>query len=560
MADRKHVLHVKSNVVTPTDKYGITGYEKVSKRPNPQDILPGEIALNYGKDGELLTIKNSNGEIVGFVNENEYLLAQKITAAAIATEKTDRINAINEAVTAQKAVMTQNIISLSYTELKALRDNEKLKPGQFYRINDYITSTSASLTQSANHPFDIVVMALDNKTLSENAAAIQTGERTDPYTGEVSHDTYFDNSNLNAWQLKYCIDNDKIRFDWADDTDTTISFTGTSLNSGEVMDFVYNSHGDYGYIWKSIDGETTVFTENRNPEVGSEIWDDPIEQNIWGTVQSLNTTPSGKGVIYYMKDEYNNECPYDFKNIMFQAEITINGSVRTDYYYTFTWVNGEGDIEDAAIVAPTITTDQSVVGVYDNVIKPCYAYEREGSDDAPFTQMLNEIIFVSDSYYSSGHFGGIRRNKFGNDCYLNIFRNICNDNVFGSDCNNNTFGNQCHYNTFGNQCYYNTFGSDCNNNTFGNYCNNNTFTIGCPNNTIGNECNHITFNNASQYVTVESGNQSITLKWGGEDDGTLRNITIAQGNTPKTIVHKTSMDNFKTVYYNTHTTVDGVVQ
>lgn len=543
MADRKHVLHVKSNVVTPTDKYGITGYEKVSKRPNPQDILPGEIAVNYGKDGELLTIKNSNGEIVGFVNENEYLLAQKITAAAIATEKTDRINAIHEAVTAQKTFMTQNIISLSYTELKALRDNEKLKPGQFYRINDYITSTSVSLTQSANHPFDIVVMALDNKTLSENAAAIQTGERTDPYTGEVSHDTYFDNSNLNAWQLKYCIDNDKIRFDWADDTDTTISFIGADVDEEET-EFVYYSQDIGGlYIWKSIDGETDVYTENRNPEVDSSILEgDPIDPTTWGTVKSVNTTPSGKGVIYYMKDEYNNECPYDFKNIMVQAEITINGSVRTDYYYTFTWVNGDGDIEDAVIVAPTITDEQSVIGVYDNVIKPCYAYDYYGSDSEPFTQMLNEIIFVSDAYYSSGYFGGIRRNKFGNDCHQNKFRNRCNDNVFG----NNSF--------------FNTFGDNCYNNTFGDHCYNNTFTIGCQNNTIGNDCHNITFNNASQYVTVEPGNSLITLNWGGVDSGTLRNITIAQGNTPKTIVHDTSMDNFKTVYYETNTTVDGVVQ
>jgi hypothetical protein len=26
-------------------------------------------------------------------------------------------------------------------------------------------------------------------------------------------------------------------------------------------------------------------------------------------------TENGEGVIYYMKDEFNNECPYDFKNI-----------------------------------------------------------------------------------------------------------------------------------------------------------------------------------------------------------------------------------------------------
>jgi hypothetical protein len=28
-------------------------------------------------------------------------------------------------------------------------------------------------------------------------------------------------------------------------------------------------------------------------------------------------TEKGKGVIYYMKDEWGNEAPYDFKNIQF---------------------------------------------------------------------------------------------------------------------------------------------------------------------------------------------------------------------------------------------------
>ena len=27
---------------------------------------------------------------------------------------------------------------------------------------------------------------------------------------------------------------------------------------------------------------------------------------------------NGKGVIYYMKDEYGNEAPYDFKNVKFK--------------------------------------------------------------------------------------------------------------------------------------------------------------------------------------------------------------------------------------------------
>jgi len=32
----------------------------------------------------------------------------------------------------------------------------------------------------------------------------------------------------------------------------------------------------------------------------------------------------GKGVIYYMKDEWNNECPYDFKNIKFNGKFTFS--------------------------------------------------------------------------------------------------------------------------------------------------------------------------------------------------------------------------------------------
>lgn len=35
-------------------------------------------------------------------------------------------------------------------------------------------------------------------------------------------------------------------------------------------------------------------------------------------------TENGKGIIYYMKDELGNECPYDFKNIMFKRYFETN--------------------------------------------------------------------------------------------------------------------------------------------------------------------------------------------------------------------------------------------
>ena len=123
-----------------------------------------------------------------------------------------------------------NAFNINYSDLVTLRNNNQLVPGLSYRIVDYVTTTLQEETQSANHPFDLIVTAISNNELSEYATAcLHEG------------DTYFFGNKLNQWTIKYCLDNDTSRFAWASD----------------------------------------------------------------------------KGVIYYMKDEFNNEAWYDFKNIMF---------------------------------------------------------------------------------------------------------------------------------------------------------------------------------------------------------------------------------------------------
>ena len=98
-------------------------------------------------------------------------------------------------------------VSITYAALKALRDGGTLKPGQYYRITDYVTTTAQAETQSAGHLFDIIVRADSASTLSESA-----------YAARHDGDTYFQNANLEAWRLKYCLDNDTTRFAWADAT------------------------------------------------------------------------------------------------------------------------------------------------------------------------------------------------------------------------------------------------------------------------------------------------------------------------------------------------------
>ena len=479
MADRKHLLHVKSNVVEKTRQYGIDDFLVTPKKP--VDLMYGEIAVNYGKGVEALTIKNSEDNVVAFVNENDFYEAGEITAAALATEKKEReeaefvtadaLNYLNDKIdTSAVSVM----VSTTYDEIKSLRDQSKLKSGQFYRITDYVTTSTQKNTRSAGHAFDVIVIATDVDTLNENAKAIK-------HEG----DTYFADCNLDAWEIKYDLDNNTNKYAWADET-------------------------------------------------------------------------NGKGVIFYMKDEWDNECPYDFKNIQFKRwavtdvqndkldETTLNSLKAafvynndntkfipryayknsdcvygdtthlvngddSDWYYTFSTFKFENnifalnEIEDASIKGNNFYNDESGGGCLGNSIKPDYDNMASKYDGIDGVQYLNNIVF--NGYYETIEKGyvyhcfansiGYRSYNFtfGNGCHGNSFGNDCSDNSFGHDCSNNSFGNHCLNNSFGISYKYNSFGNGCGGNSFGNSCYNNTFGNDCSDNSFGNSCYYNSFGN-----------------------------------------------------------------
>lgn len=133
--------------------------------------------------------------------------------------------------------IAQTMVETTYADLKSMRDNGTLTPGMWYRITDYVCTTTQSNTISAGNKFDVIVLATGTNSLSEQARAIN-------HTPQEGETDYFANSNLSAWQIWYCLDNDTNRFTWVDAT-------------------------------------------------------------------------NGKGVIYRMIDEWENDCEYDFKNIMY---------------------------------------------------------------------------------------------------------------------------------------------------------------------------------------------------------------------------------------------------
>ena len=465
-------------------------------------------------------------------------------------------------------------ISITYSDLVDLRNNSELNPGTKYRITDYVTTTSQPNTQSAGHQFDIIVEALSENTLSEDAKAIQN-----------ENDEYFDGSNLEAWELKYCLDNDTARFGWAV-TNTTVNSENVNIIDTLITDngfndpflpdyyiyidtagneferYVPEEEGDgmrdtdffieYGretspdglenqlciykndlsdenymeggeeegpdyadkfFYWSTEEVDGIIYDKWKKSETDSGWNITDGGGNVFILTQRITTGEinlvenKGKGVIYYMKDEFNNETPYDFKNIKFYRE------KQNKYVFTFSWINENEDVEDLTLRQDLLSGDRIAYGTHNNIIK---IYNKGNQ------QQLNDVTFVSSYLYDSGFFNGCHSNSLGNNCHSNSFGNNCYSNSLGNNCQSNSLGNgcysnslgngcysnslgnncysnslgnNCYYNSLGNYCYYNSFGDQFNYNTFGNYCYNNTFGNYCYSNTFGDQFNYNSLGN-----------------------------------------------------------------
>jgi hypothetical protein len=213
---------------------------------------------------------------------------------------------------------------------------------------------------------------------------------------------------------------------------------------------------------------------------------------------------NGFGVIYWMKDEWDNEAPYDFKNIRFQRTMT-NGAndSQGEIAYVFTFNNyADGVNYDATVLAAT----NNKIRCCNNVISE---YRNTSSGD--YKLMLNNIAFLNVYANNTGY--TCSGNKFGFSCRSNTFGNNCDNNTFGNSCYNNTFGNNCNNNTFGNGFQYNTFGNNCYNNTFGNSCAQNTFGNSCGDNTFGNYCQFIVVSDGAEAFSVSTGSEGHPVKY-----------------------------------------------
>lgn len=255
-----------------------------------------------------------------------------------------------------------------------------------------------------------------------------------------------------------------------------------ALHSGDT--YFANNDLSAWKLWYCLDNDTTRFA-----------WAD-------------NTSGNGRGVIYRMIDEFNNDVPYDFKNIQFKHPTNHSYSF---YYYTFS--NNIGSTDYSLSISRQC---------FSNTIKE-YTINNQ--------KQLNHIVFNEGKCYC---------NFFNVGCFNNYFDFGCNYNFFGNECYNNSFGSSCCNNSFGNGCVFNSFESDCRCNSFGNNCLFNSIGYNCCYNSFGNDCYYIKFTDNSstsdnyryyKYNHFGDGCQYIVFRGAEEASSAaqVQNYNFAQG-------------------------------
>jgi len=380
--------------------------------------------------------------------------------------------------------------SVTYSELVALVNGGGLVAGMKYRITDYVTKINgvydisavagqtayAPYCKSAEHAFDLIVTAIDESTLDEHAVATQ-------HEG----DTYFANNDLEAWDIKYTIENDPTKYMWADAT-----------NGKGVIFHMKDEYGnEAGYDFKNLlflayalagrdgySGDLVYDAENQPKRYGSSY---AFFDALYRYLASGSYNPPF--------DKYDFAVGANILGVIQFSEITDTflSTFNAGLYYTF----------DVLASDLTTHTDGSLNNgsgrAVGNVIEPCTDVLYDFLNMPSLPMGLNCTIFEN---FDDGSSYNMVFNHICGNAYLNIFGDSCsgNDigeyshgNVFGNDCDSNIFGSNCSFNIFETECESNIFENGCGANTFGEYCVSNTFKNGCSSNIFGDSCNYNTF-------------------------------------------------------------------
>ena len=326
------------------------------------------------------------------------------------------------------------------------------------------------------------------------------------------------------------------------DYETTVANDEEARSAGHVFDLILRAISSDTLSEEAYAIQSERDTDGYFSDANLNAW------QVWYCLDNDTTRfqwadeENGKGVIYRLIDEWQNDCPYDFKNVQFKRyrcnainenlepaycgfenmdsadyELDMEDSIWAYTFSLITWEDNDyttmvvQNLEDASLkIRPDMDFDVND----DKTLPNCYNYHNfcEKNSIQSFStsilideayhyiRVLNNIVMYVwlemndyDNEIYSIHF--MHNNLFGINCANITMGNECYSNIFGYGCKSIIVGNIFYLNTFGNYCSSNSFGNGCSGNSFGNYCSRNSFGNGFIGNTFGNDFSINSFGN-----------------------------------------------------------------
>ena len=585
------------------------------------DFAPAE----HNHDEEYSAIGHTHDQ---YLTEHQDISGKqdKTDHSLLTTAKTivGAINELWEKVEDMWEKYIRGIDKVTHAELVAMRDAGELIAGRRYRIIDFVTTTSQPDTRSAGHRFDIIVMADSSSTLNENATAIkhkfteeelvvptyflwrsdndadygiitkvrvpqslddivgrytndgeeyisnkmlgnytelssanedemllkwlytneddpndtESGTDTYSFVSEITFDetddpNYFADSKLNAWQLKYCLDNDITRYLYTDPEKGkgVIYYLEDEFGNKGDFDFKNIQHKRYKVTDDSADGILSLL-DGQYVGFNADMQDLIIEDDsdyIWAFSASM---PS------YSLDEDTEELNLDMTN---QLDATLNRLPE-----------GTGiDADGGGYAHPVIfcknnrfVTHQISMSLDDgtwvypyrvsNIVLFCYPKYFSGDDVIPARvefENCSDNVLASDSDFITAN-SMFSRNTFLTANSNLIFGRSVGRTIFKGDCYRCTFGGYIDYVTFGGYIYGSTFGGDIRNTTFGGYIYGSTFGGNLSNGHIHGYLYHFTIGKEGETWTnlvINPGVEYLTVTCSDTSEGEIKNVYIYGG-------------------------------
>lgn len=440
------------------------------------------------------------------INLNDYVQHNQLNKAMDTMN-----NSISEALKSK----VDSITNITYSDLRTLRDNSQLTPGSLYRITDYNCTTTQENTRSAGHQFDIVLLALSADKLAEEGWAMMhdniydvtfadgvtkkcymctvgdntylvttdllqqmTTELVDFVIDEIAKTAttdiyssteftsyvdapynYFQNSNLSAWKVWYCLDNDTARFAWADDSVDEDSPALLLVNDKGQKELIRDALGDTRignvtyYQWRTLDNSIIRYTTTQTPTTSDTLYSIGGGKATALAATILYFTPAhegtglpiGRGVIYRLIDEFNNDVPYDFKNIQYKSKIdTTSGEYDSQgvdtWVYTFnmfdvdnslcldgslaviTVLEGDTECVDIGNVIKRPFRDLSPMRLEGNVFYDSFSIENESGRFSSVNTIINSVGAIMGGIIALTIIGGSVTQ--GNSLYKDVSEKI----------------------------------------------------------------------------------------------------------------------------------------